>query len=217
MNKALVVQSEWCELFGQGAIKIISQLFRGNKFYNGSNVFEGSNGTCLQSECTPAFGVVKQNTLFVRGSDTNADHNIFTTRSHEFFDKILHTVGEYNEAMDKPKVVMLTQEQKDGIVSYSKGIATRAASIFATFADNKSTNMDGAMKAKVQLMTSLLGCIPMGIETCPFCVVNDNNCDVCEYKNNHGNCLHGISVYNTTSAMIGNLRDYIRTNYWKGI
>jgi hypothetical protein len=220
MDKALVVQSEWSEIKGEGWMKIIKQDCKYPRFYGSKDNFKGSNGTILKSVSVPQFkGPDGPKTLYVRGGTKSHDNDILSIDDKMLFDAFLATIDEYNEEMAKPKVAALTQAQKDSIVNYSKDIATRAASIFSSFGDNinKSKDMDGAMKAKVQLMTSLLGCIPMGVDTCPFCVVNHNNCDVCEYKNKHGNCLHGDSVYITTSDMIGDLRDYINTNYWKGV
>lgn len=219
MDKALVVQAEWSELRGEGSLKIISQKFRNGEFYKGGNKFTGSNGTSLQSMVNPQFVEKYASILYVRGSSKYDDDKIVSTKSKDMFDKILVTIDEYNEEMAKPKAKALTKAQKDGMIEHSKDVAFRAASIFKRFNDriSASKDMDDAMKAKVDLMIGILGCIPMGVDTCPFCVVNDKDCGLCDYRVKHGHCMKGDSTYMATSNMISDLSSYIRSNYWKGL
>jgi len=220
MDKALVVQSEWSELKGGGIFKIIKQDNIETLFNRTSNCFKGSNGTILKSVGSPELhGPDGDNTMYVRGSSKKDDDNIISTTNKDLFNKFLVTIDEYNEAMARHEVKELTQSTKDHITNHSKYLAKRVKGVLDTFAENidESKNVSDAMNAKVQLMTSLLSCIPMGVETCPFCVINHNDCSVCEYKNKHGNCLNKDSTYQKISDMIGNLRNYISNNYWKGL
>jgi hypothetical protein len=219
-NRALVVQAEWSEIKGEGYMKIVKQKYERGNFYKGAASFSGSNGTILKSVGAPQLhGPDGWSTMYVRGNCRHDDNKTISTTDKNLFDKLLVTINEYNEVMARPKVVALTQSQKDGIVSYSKDIASRAASIFATFATNinQSTDMDSAMKAKVRLMTGLLGCVPMGIDTCPFCVLNGNACEGCTYKDKHGICSTYESAYMETSNKIRDLKEFINENYWKGM
>lgn len=72
---------------------------------------------------------------------------------------------------------------------------------------------DDLMFFKRNILDELVEALPIGADTCFFCLKYQDDCEVCPYAQMNGNCHAYTSVYGTLQAAKRNLREAIK-DYW---
>lgn len=88
------------------AVVIAEQSHRGDTFSpSGGDIFAAKNGITLSSSCTPQERLGDgRNTVYVRGSMTNADNNPMIL-SRDELKRVKEAVAEYNSYVAAPKIL----------------------------------------------------------------------------------------------------------------
>lgn len=78
------------------------------------------------------------------------------------------------------------------------------------------STVEELMELKSTLLQNILSYIPLYADTCYFCLLHNQDCDVCEYAKYHYGCGEDDSDYIKIRVRIDKLSRSINKRYYRG-
>jgi hypothetical protein len=189
-------------------IQITKQLFIGDKFFNGANVFVSEDGFTLTSATAPDR---KSDGIFVRGTNSSADKKTFFIPTF-YLPALFKAVDEYNEAIfssnnkkdSEQKDIKVVAENLSKYIDGTISILTDIRNSLTTVKDVESLH-----ETKRSLLLTLTD-LPLDVDDCIYCHIYGTNCEKCPYGADNGICSNYDSKYQKMRDILRELRNAIK-------